>query len=258
MVFEDAVHRRIYAAMIALDNDAEPIDAVTLTAKDPCVPNSKIAELSSEVPTSANAEHYAKIVMDHYRRRRIVEVLNSTVQKFRSDEDVEDVLASLRFDLARFGFATDFVEDFAAEWPTPMAVDAFHGPAGEFVHICEPHTESDCAALLVSLLTAAGNIAGPNCYYEVSLQRHPGRLFASPKRTYCGRWRSRRCRTTPGRTRRTVLRSDWWMFRGIYAGRSSASSASACVWGAERRGSIKRGLLGTNSSISKSLGGCWG
>ena len=47
----------------------------------------------------------------------------------------------------------------AAAWPV-MATEAFHGLAGEFVRLVEPHTESDPVALLLQLLTGFGNQIG--------------------------------------------------------------------------------------------------
>jgi hypothetical protein len=48
-----------------------------------------------------------------------------------------------------------------AQWPAPLAEAAFHGPAGEFVKLVEPHTEADPAALLVQFLVGFGNLCGP-------------------------------------------------------------------------------------------------
>jgi len=64
-----------------------------------------------------------------------------------------------------------------ASWPDPLAQQAFHGLAGDFVRTIEPHTEADPAALLFSFLGAFGNTIGngPHCIAEAD--KHPGRLF---------------------------------------------------------------------------------
>jgi hypothetical protein len=46
------------------------------------------------------------------------------------------------------------------EWVKPMAAEAFHGIAGDFVRLIEPHTEADPAALLTNFLIAAGVLFG--------------------------------------------------------------------------------------------------
>ena len=47
------------------------------------------------------------------------------------------------------------------DWPAPLNEAAYHGPAGEFVKLVEPHTEADAAALLLQLLIGFGNLCGP-------------------------------------------------------------------------------------------------
>lgn len=47
-----------------------------------------------------------------------------------------------------------------AEWPAPLDAAAFHGPAGEFVRLVEPHTEADPAALLIQFLVGFGSLVG--------------------------------------------------------------------------------------------------
>ncbi len=64
-----------------------------------------------------------------------------------------------------------------ASWPT-MAPEAFHGPAGDFVRLAEPHTEADRVALLVQLLVAFGNVAGRGPHFKVEASRHGANLFA--------------------------------------------------------------------------------
>jgi len=63
------------------------------------------------------------------------------------------------------------------QWPSPLAEEAFHGLAGEFVHLIEPHTEADPAALLVQFLVGFGNVIGRNSYFEVEADRHYLNLF---------------------------------------------------------------------------------
>jgi hypothetical protein len=64
------------------------------------------------------------------------------------------------------------------EWPEPLDEFALHGPAGEFVEIVEPHTESDVVALLIQFLVAAGNLLGRDVYRIADGAAHRLNLFA--------------------------------------------------------------------------------
>jgi hypothetical protein len=64
------------------------------------------------------------------------------------------------------------------QWPQPMAPDAFHGIAGQFVGRVEPYCEGDPAALLVQFLIAFGNRVGRSAHYMVGATRHYMNLFA--------------------------------------------------------------------------------
>ena len=62
-------------------------------------------------------------------------------------------------------------------WPT-MADAAYHGVAGEIVNTIKPHTEADPVAILIQLLTCAGNIIGNGPYYQIEGTRHHANLFS--------------------------------------------------------------------------------
>jgi hypothetical protein len=61
-------------------------------------------------------------------------------------------------------------------WPT-LDPAAYHGIAGRVVRTLEPHTEADPASLLLTFLTAAGNIIGPGPHAITEAKEHPARLF---------------------------------------------------------------------------------
>jgi hypothetical protein len=65
------------------------------------------------------------------------------------------------------------------KWPV-MAQEAYHGLAGEFVGMVEPHTEADPVALLGQSLTYFGNLIGPGPYYRVEGDRHHANIFLNP------------------------------------------------------------------------------
>ena len=65
----------------------------------------------------------------------------------------------------------------APTWPDPPAEAAFHGLAGEIVRTIEPHSESDPAALLVSLLAAFGNACRRGPGFQVEGDFHATNLY---------------------------------------------------------------------------------
>ena len=62
-------------------------------------------------------------------------------------------------------------------WPAPLAEEAFHGLAGEFVRTVNPHSESDPAADLVQFLACFGNAIGRGPHWTVSATEHHLNLF---------------------------------------------------------------------------------
>jgi hypothetical protein len=68
-------------------------------------------------------------------------------------------------------------ERLMIDWPTPVDHAALHGPAGEFVVLTEPHTESDPMALLAQFLVWFGTAIGRTAHYAVEASRHFGNEF---------------------------------------------------------------------------------
>jgi len=93
-------HQYIYAAVIELFHRNLPVDVVTLLEQlkkdghyDDCGGASYIAELTSAVPTSANIEHYARIVLDAAILRKLI--TNCTQIAGSAYEGGDDVTAIL-------------------------------------------------------------------------------------------------------------------------------------------------------------------
>jgi hypothetical protein len=63
-------------------------------------------------------------------------------------------------------------------WPT-LDDAALYGLAGEIVNAVSPNSEAHPAALLLTLLAAFGNAAGPSAYAPVGDDKHPARLFVA-------------------------------------------------------------------------------
>ena len=62
-------------------------------------------------------------------------------------------------------------------YPSGLGDAAFHGPAGRFVRVVEPHTEADPAAILLQFLVIAGNCLGRGPYFQHENDRHHANLF---------------------------------------------------------------------------------
>ncbi len=63
------------------------------------------------------------------------------------------------------------------KWPAPLALQAFYGLAGDIVHVIEPYSESDPAALLIQLLAAFGSAAGHGPRFRVEWSAHTTNIF---------------------------------------------------------------------------------
>ena len=63
-------------------------------------------------------------------------------------------------------------------WPTLDEV-ALYGLVGDIVSTIAPHSESDPVAILIQMLTVAGNMIGRSNYYLVESDRHHANLFAA-------------------------------------------------------------------------------
>lgn len=97
--------------------------------------------------------------------------------------------------------------DAGADWPNPLAEEAFYGLPGEIVRAIEPHTESDSAALLIQLHVAFGNLIGRNAHFRAESDVHFLNLFA----VIVGRTSKGRKGTSWGRVRQYVeqVAPDW-------------------------------------------------
>ena len=59
-----------------------------------------------------------------------------------------------------------------ANWPDPLDKAAFHGLAGDFVRIVEPHSEADRVALLTQFLVFFGSLVGRTAFVPIESDRH--------------------------------------------------------------------------------------
>ncbi|XID91684.1 replicative DNA helicase [Paenibacillaceae bacterium WGS1546] len=98
--FYSVSHQRIFDAMVGLNDDNEPIDLVTLTAR--LTDSGQIEEvggilyltkLANAVPTAANVEYYASIVEEKAILRRLIRTATQIVSNgYASEDDVGALL----------------------------------------------------------------------------------------------------------------------------------------------------------------------
>src|SRR3989344_2436635 len=93
-------HRTIFDMMIDLYRKGEPIDTLSLSSRlkernllDGIGGTLYLTDLTSSVPSSANAEYYAEIISNKSALRKLIEA-GHTISEFgfNEQEDVEDIL----------------------------------------------------------------------------------------------------------------------------------------------------------------------
>jgi len=93
--FYDERHRIIYYHMLKMNEKSEPIDIITLSQQlelskqlDFIGGTSYLVETVNLVPSSSNAEHYAKIIQTKYVRRQLIQI-SEKIQANCFDEDTD-------------------------------------------------------------------------------------------------------------------------------------------------------------------------
>lgn len=98
--FYDPSHRRIFRAMVALFTRHEPIDVMTLSEElrksgdlDSAGGVEYLTELVDSVPSAANIDHYARIVLDKYILRQLISASSDIARDcYRAETDAETIL----------------------------------------------------------------------------------------------------------------------------------------------------------------------
>ncbi|WP_246042189.1 replicative DNA helicase [Cohnella pontilimi] len=99
--FYSVAHQRIYEAIVSLNEDSEPIDLITLTARlrdqgqlEEVGGVSYMAKLAAAVPTAANVEYYAQIVEEKSMLRRLIRTATNIVSSGYAEGDDVGALLS--------------------------------------------------------------------------------------------------------------------------------------------------------------------
>jgi len=106
-VFYSNPHGTIYKTMVGMHAADVPIDVLTLITRlgkkgklEDVGGASYVADLTSAVPTSANIEHYARIVLECHRLRGIIESATKAASlAFHSDTDSAEIMEELEASL---------------------------------------------------------------------------------------------------------------------------------------------------------------
>lgn len=125
-------HQIVHEAILELYGRGEPADAVTVS--DLLVKRGELTRIGgapylhtliASVPTAANANHYARIVRGHARRRRLVEVGTRIVQLGYSGDGEADELIGRAQDEANS--LTDGQDTGTAKWMSEAVYEAIDG-----------------------------------------------------------------------------------------------------------------------------------
>ncbi len=97
--FYSGVHKSIFESMQNLINKNQPVDYVTLVSElekdnklDAIGGMNYITTLTNAVPTAANYEHYAEIVLQNSKLRDLLNLGNTVVAKSYDNEDPKDIV----------------------------------------------------------------------------------------------------------------------------------------------------------------------
>ena len=110
-IFYVDAHQNIFGAILKLSRDNVPVDMVTLTealTRDGALEKSGgaayIAELTDAVPTSANVEYYAKIVLEAALRRKLITICTRCAgEAYKNEGEVDELLDATESEI--FGIA---------------------------------------------------------------------------------------------------------------------------------------------------------
>ena len=144
-------HQSIFEAIVALFDNNQPIDAVTvseslrkLDALDRSGGPSYLAQLLDAVPTASNIEHYTGIVEEHALRRRLQRVGGDVTQlATRMEDDIATVLD--RAEQSVFAVSERRIGAPPSNKPKSSTVGAAWSPG------CPPASEISTRCLPVSI-----------------------------------------------------------------------------------------------------------
>jgi DnaB-like helicase N terminal domain/Protein of unknown function (DUF3987) len=185
--FYRAVHQILYRAILILHAQGVGIDVITLTEEltrqgsyGDIGGDEFMLSIANSIPHAANVLYHAQIVKQKATSRRAIQISTEIIRDgystmFSANQLVDrglKQLLTLESETEEEPDAIGF-----ADWPEPLADEAFHGIAGDLVRIIDPHTEADPAAILFQFLAGMGNMLGRRAHWRVEATRHHLNLF---------------------------------------------------------------------------------
>jgi hypothetical protein len=184
-------HQTIYGALRALADAGRPVDAIALGDElrrrgvwEAIGEDEALSVILERASTPFAAADYARTIREKAAGRRVQELGEELARKAAGGGRTAEELFRLGYDgLARAEaiLPRPYGEGgLAAEprgYPRPVGDAAFHGLAGEFVRMVEPHTESDPLAILYQFLTMFGSVIGRRAHWVIEATTHRLNLF---------------------------------------------------------------------------------
>lgn len=140
-MFYKEPHGKMFQAMTDLFNRGEPVDSVSLInvlkkkkQLDSVGGAYYVTGLSSAIPTAANIDHYARIVMEKWSLRRLIEisadVTRSAYEDYQSVDDVLDLAEQKIFSVAQHRLRGSFLQLSPVLQETFEHLDRIHQKPG--------------------------------------------------------------------------------------------------------------------------------
>lgn len=178
-------HQRVFAQMLSLAENQQPIDLVTLTEELHKRGNLEaaggapyLASLADGMPRVSNVEHYARIVQEKALLRSAIRRADAIQQSAFGGDSAKSVLEHAAQSFVELANQSAETKPEPVEQRPQLSEDALYGIAGDIVKKLMPETESHPAAMLIEILMSFGSIIGRGAYYEVEDTKHFGNLFA--------------------------------------------------------------------------------
>ena len=153
-VFYDPRHSFIFEAMLELFGKSKPIDLITLSEQlkmnqklEKIGGQSYLAELTSQLASTANVRYHADIVHDKYLMRRLMEISHTIADECRSNaKEASDLLdeaenSIFQISQGRLGDGFMHVGDILPE--TFEQIEEFHKSGGGITGLATGYTDMD-------------------------------------------------------------------------------------------------------------------
>jgi replicative DNA helicase len=130
-IFYRDIHSLIFQAMVALYDQNEPIDVITLTNElqrrnelDQIGGAYYLTELAASVPSAANIEYHLKIIRDKAQLRKLIVVCSSIIKSaYEESDESEHILDVAETEILGISQIT---RQKSFEWIKPLITDTIH------------------------------------------------------------------------------------------------------------------------------------